>query len=102
MKKRFIVLVNSSTKQQEDDFIAFIKAEGFGYWHWLNNSWLLISHSSHHTAPFVREKVMKFFPNVNNMVLQFNEDGELHWNGFGPGSGEHNMFEWMHKNWTKR
>lgn len=101
MKRRFVVLIDSANQAQENAFIDFIKVEGFGYWHWLNNSWLLTSHNSQHTAKFIGDKMQTIFPNVNHMVLRFDDDGMKYWGGFGPAEKDRDMFKWMHENWSK-
>lgn len=100
MKKRFVVLIDSSTKEQNDAFLNFIRQSGvFGWWHWLNGSWLLVSSSPLNTSQQIRDKITEIYPGVNNIVLEFREDGTSTWNGFGPQSEERNMFKWMHENW---
>jgi hypothetical protein len=100
MRKRYIVAVNSSTKEQVESFIEFIKANGLGWWHWLDNIWLLTDSAGILNAKKVRDEVSDTFPNINNLVIELNETGDT-WSGFGPNSDKRNMFNWLKKTWIK-
>jgi hypothetical protein len=102
MKKRFVILLDGSTKEQEQAFLQHIKDSGeFGWWHWLNGSWLLYTSNLAYDAHGIREIVGRFFPNMHHMVLELRADGSDWWYGFGPNNKEKNMFEWMRENWKK-
>jgi hypothetical protein len=98
MKKRFIVCVNSSTKEQDQKFIEYIKENRFGWWHYLKNTWLIVDSSGKSKVKEIRDIVKESFDNEYNMVFQLNED-EGTWSGFGPCSEKRNMFKWIKENW---
>jgi hypothetical protein len=101
MKRRFIVLIDASTKEQDAAFLNFLKSsKGFGYWHWLESSWLLTS-SSDVRCEEIRDKIVEIYPNINNMVLEFRDDGTDTWGGFGPKSEKSDMFKWMRDGWKQ-
>ena len=103
MKKRFIILLNSGSAQQNAEFVKFIKGDDIagGYWHWLNNSWLMVTQNVNMTSEIIRDKLREIYPGVHNLVLELREDGTDTWNGFGPSGEDKNMFKWIHANWTK-
>jgi hypothetical protein len=102
MRKRFIILVDTTDQTQNDAFFKHIKASGqFGWWHWFNGSWLLCTTIQSHTAESVRNMVAQFFSGENHMVFELRPDGSDAWYGFGPNEGEKNMFAWIRENWKK-
>jgi hypothetical protein len=99
MKKRFVVMLDSSTKEQNEAFREYLKAATPGlWWHWLENSWLLVDPKGTLTASELTDKVMVTYPGVSNLVLEFSDDHDT-WSGFGPMKPEKNMFPWLRKNW---
>lgn len=98
MKKRFIILLDSTDDAQNKALIEWIKENKLGWWHWFQNSWLLASHSGNWTAGKIRDKLCEFFPGANILVFELNE-GEGSWSGFGPTKEPKDMFGWLRKNW---
>ncbi len=45
MKQRFIISANNATAAQKDQITIFLKNQGFGYWHWFNDIWLVTDRS---------------------------------------------------------
>jgi hypothetical protein len=98
MRKRFIICLNSSTEEQDKLLREFIAENKFGWWHWLNNVWLLFSWDSMLSAVDIRNKIDAIYPEVRNLVLELNAEFDT-WAGFGPSSPEQNMFKWLKENW---
>lgn len=98
MKKRYIVCVNNSTEEQEQKFLEYIKEQGFGWWHYLKNTWLIIDVLDKSDVSGIRDNVMKAFEGEYTMVFQLNEK-EGTWSGFGPKSDERDMFKWIKEKW---
>lgn len=99
MKKRFIVAVDSSTPEQEQAFREWIA--GRGWWHWLNNFWLIADSSGEMTASEILDRVRGCYPNVDCVVLELRPDGTDTWAAFGPYSDKRNMFNWLRRNWKQ-
>ena len=100
MKKRFIVLLDSTNVEQDKAFLAYVKAQKFGYWHWLSTSWLIADSKGKDTAQKIRDTIKETHPGVHNLIIELNENGDT-WSGFGPTSDTRNMFDWIKKNWKK-
>ena len=100
MKKRFVVIIESSTKEQNDSFLDWVKQENLGWWHWFQNAWLISNTTGTHTASSIRDKVNEFFPTKNTLVIGLKE-GEGSWSGYGPNSEKRSMFKWLKTNWRK-
>ncbi|WP_193014287.1 MULTISPECIES: hypothetical protein [Gammaproteobacteria] len=98
MKKKFIIGLNSTTEQQIDEIKKFVKSNGFGWWSWLNNFWLLTSSKEDMSASFLRDKLQEICPGTRMLVIEMNKDGDT-WSGFGPNSENKDMFKWMNEEW---
>lgn len=98
MKKRYVVCVNKSTEDQDQIFLDYIKEQGFGWWHYLKDTWLLVDSLGESSSAKIRDVVKESFDNEYNMVFQLDED-EGTWSGFGPKSENRNMFKWINENW---
>lgn len=105
MRKRFVILLENPTKEQHDAFLNYVRGSGqFGWWHWLNGSWLLYTTVQAHTAETVRQTVGTYYGNTRHLVLELRPDGNDAWYGFGPNGkspGENDMFQWIHENWHR-
>jgi len=99
MKKRFVVLIESSTKEQNEIFLSWIKSEGIGWFHWFQNTWLLSNVRGHLSASDIRSEVRKAYGSANTLVLELQGVNDT-WAGFGPNSEEKNMFKWIRDNWN--
>lgn len=98
MKKRFIVLLDSETREQNKKFKSYIKEDKYNWWHWLNNSWLVIDESGELTAAKLRTDLADFFPGVHKLVIELKDKNDT-WAGYGPSTEDENMFKWLKKNW---
>ena len=100
MSKRFIVAINSSTPQQDLAFKEYARVKGIGWWHWLNNVWLLYTYSDDLTATQLRDDLGEIYPNIRKLVLELSEGSDT-WAGFGPTGAGRSMFAWIRENWHK-
>ncbi|WP_288786062.1 hypothetical protein [uncultured Bacteroides sp.] len=100
MKKRFIVCYNNNIpKEEEIKFVQFAKDNKMGWWHWIDNVWLLVDYSGQMTAPILRDKVCKLHSGSRVIIIELAEDKDT-WAGFGPATPK-NMFDWVKRNWQK-
>ncbi len=103
MRKRYVVMLNSETNEQVNALTEWIKENNFGWWHWLNNSWLLSDGSGKSSSAEIRDKVLDIFPGVDCIVLEIRGDGSNDtWSGFGPSTDEKDMFKWIKTNWGNK
>ncbi len=99
MKKRFVVLLESATPQQDEEFRKWVDEQSFGYWHWLGQSWLLVDRVKNSDAHAIRDKAIVIYDDINLIVLDVTAQSQGKWAGFGPQSEESDMFKWFHENW---
>ncbi|HTC22363.1 MAG TPA: hypothetical protein VK859_16030 [bacterium] len=95
MAHKFIIAVNSTSKEQEDAFLKHISDNGYGWWHYIDNFWLITT-SKEIEASELRDVAKELFNNENVLVIEV--FGST-WSGFGPKNDKENMFTWIHKNW---
>lgn len=100
MSKRYIVAVDSSTKEQETAFLALVKADGLGWWHWLNNFWLLTDSEGQLSASEIRHKIMETYPTIHCLVIELSGTEDT-WAGYGPNTEARDMFKWLKNTWGR-
>jgi hypothetical protein len=100
MRKRFIICINNSTKEQENQFVELIKTQNVGWWHWLTNTWLISDRNGKTTASYWRDNAVHIFERENVLVFELGQDNDS-WAGFGPSSDDKNMFTWIKAHWSK-
>jgi len=93
MGKRFVAMMAEEvTKEQRDAITAFVKAKGFGFWHWVGNAWLLSTDAKEWTAEKLRDELRTLASGPLLLVLEV-KGGT--WSAFGTKG----RFDWLHKNW---
>jgi hypothetical protein len=100
MKRRFVVGLDSSTKEQNQEFIEFIRGRQLGWWHWISNFWLLTDPGGKLSAIELRLELGKIYPGVHTLVLELSEKDDT-WSGFGPKGEDRNMFKWLNDYWKR-
>lgn len=100
MKKRFVVMLDLSTPEQETALKDFFAAQSAIWWHWLTNAWLVSDSKGLLTAGQIRDALNKIAPGVSVLVLELRSDSDT-WSGFGPSSEKRNMFQWIKDHWNK-
>lgn len=99
MNKRFVILLDSCTKEQEEAIRLSFK--DLTWWHWLPNAWLLSDPAGAYSALGIRNHIQVVVPNLYVMVFELNATGDT-WAGFGPSAAERNMFDWIRRNWEQK
>jgi hypothetical protein len=100
MKKLFIVTSNPTEDEQDKLFQEWLEPR-FVWWHWLNQTWLLVDEDGIYQAKDIRDNLLLCSPRTRMLVLEFREDGTNTWSGYGPRSEtdtQNNMFSWIKEN----
>jgi len=94
--KLFLVASDSMSKEQETAFLQYIKSNGFGWWHWLENFWIIATSNNSISSYTIRDALNDSVPGLNNLVIEVeNVDS---WGGYGPKGDDKNMFKWLQDN----
>jgi hypothetical protein len=101
---KIVVLVEPMTVEQDRSFANYLESKGWGYWHWLANSWLIDAYgaSDDEAAVLVeiRDALQKAAP--GKTCLAFKVDVGQYYAGFGPqASSGNSMFAWIDNTWVK-
>ncbi|SRR5712692_912534 len=101
MKKRFIVATNATTAIEDKAFKDKLAAEfpGVGWWHRLDELWLILDHQGRFDAKRLRDIASEVFSGKKLLVIEINEVGDT-WAGLGTSATVKEMFEWLHTQWT--
>jgi hypothetical protein len=88
----FAIAVDNATPVECQAFTSSLSADkSFGYWHWMNNLWIVQDPYPTSTAQVWRLKAERFMPNATIAVIQFSPDQG--WAIRGPAAGN----EWLFK-----
>lgn len=100
MKRRFIVGTNSTTVEQDREFKDKVLAEfpGLGWWHRLDELWLICDRYGRFDAQRLRDIAKDIFSGQKVLVLELNEKGDT-WAGSAPTSVVKETFQWLHSSW---
>lgn len=102
MTKRYAVALANTTKDQDDEFLNYIKDNGMSWWRYVGNFWLLIDHKENKSIYEIRDDIQKILPGVHHIVLDITGAEHGEWAGYGPNKEPNNMFQWLHDTWDKK
>lgn len=97
MKKRFIVAIDSNTKEQDEKFVSYLNQRNLAWWHWISNFWIITDDKGSIKASELRDIVRKAYFVENNLILEL-PDTIKNWAGYGPSTQKNNMFTWIKNN----
>jgi hypothetical protein len=97
MKRRFIVAVSGLDKGDQDAFVKFIREKSMGWWHWIDDVWLLTDRTESVTTTEIRDHLKALNSSRRCMVFEVPEDKT--WSGFGPNKPPQDMFHWIKNTW---
>jgi hypothetical protein len=93
MKQRFVVGIDSLTKEQEKEFVEYLRGRKAGWWHWIEHFWLLTNASGNIIPQEIRDELLRIAPNVRVLVMDMNDPKQ--WSAEGPKADDRNMFTWL-------
>jgi hypothetical protein len=95
--RRYVAAVQTLTKDEEKQFIEFLRSKKILWWHWVNGFWLLVDNSEHDHQYEIRDFLHQLPNSRRGIVLDI--VGNSYWAGFGPTKPENNMFKWLKSTW---
>ncbi|ENG7518036.1 hypothetical protein ABVD55_001181 [Vibrio harveyi] len=96
--RRFIVAAQGMSVDAEKQLKDYFQENGLGWWHWIENVWLITSNRDDINATDIHDKIDKSPVNVRVLVIEI--DRSKDWTGYGPSTENNNMFEWLRTSWT--
>ncbi|MFC1224559.1 hypothetical protein ACFE6N_12165 [Pedobacter sp. BG31] len=98
MRKKYVISINNSTKDQEQAFVRYIQDKNWAWWHRLTNTWLIVDARGNSSAASIRTDLKEIFANEYSLVIEINGNIDT-WAGFGSTRDGKSMFEWLKRNW---
>jgi hypothetical protein len=98
MRKRYLVSVSGLTKEDEKNFIDFLRSKGILWWHWINDFWMLVEKEGEDSKTQIRDFLRALESSRRGLVIEI--EGEARWAGFGPKLPEKDMFKWLRSTWN--
>lgn len=96
--KRFVVAAEGMSPEQQKAWLEFIKEKGLGWWHWIDNLWLLVDRPEEMTTATLRDQITEKFGATKCIVIEIEPGGT--WSGLGPSSPKP-MFKWIKETWME-
>jgi hypothetical protein len=97
---RFVLMASGGSNEDSEAITTLIKSyDNATWWHWLENSWLIVDGSDTLNVKQLFEDLHRVAPGVHALVTRVDPET---WYGFGPkrrGEDE-NMFRWLRKHWN--
>ncbi len=97
--RRFVVAAENLRTRE---FAEFLDNNGLGWWHWIENFWLITApNSTEISAEILQSKVNVFSDSPRCMVIELH--GAHTWSGHGPTNSDDgsNMFDWLRNTFDK-
>ena len=100
MKRRFLIATQGMTLEQQAKVTNRVRDRGFGWWHWIDEFWLLTTSSTDVTAVSLRDELTAIAPATRTLVMEIPED--ISWAG-RDGIGQKNeIFDWLKATWVDK
>jgi hypothetical protein len=96
--KRYIAAITGLPKADEQLFLGFIKKNGWGWWHRIDNFWLIIDKKDTSSSEQIRDFLMPLKGPVG-FVMEIPAEA-FGWAAFGPGESADELFSWVETNWS--
>ncbi|VVE15146.1 hypothetical protein PIN31115_02834 [Pandoraea iniqua] len=100
MRRKFVVLHKEMSEDQQKDFLAWLKDERVGWWHWLPGSWLIVDPDGQRKAEHFRNKLTALGVE-RSLIFEVSDTTANNWAGRGPNGTGKNMFKWVKENWLQ-
>lgn len=96
MNKRFIVLVDDATPDEQNTVTEHFRASPYGFWHRFSDGWLITDRTGENkvTAAGLRDELKRLVPGKTTLVVQM--DNPTGWAGFG----QTEAFQWLNEVWN--
>ena len=103
MRRRFVIGIDGETPHDVSAFNNYIQQQGFGWWHWFDNFWLLTTYDNTITAAAIRDKLVEISNRKRLIVIEITS---IIWANFGPQGSDNNandlnISKWLLEEWDK-
>ena len=95
---KYIVAIEDLEEQEELEFKEFIEEYGLGWWHWIDNVWLIVDSRNRINIGMIRDELKKISRDSYSLVMEVNDNT---WAGWGPSGENKDMFKWLKNTWNR-
>src|SRR5712692_2106897 len=67
--RRFVVIAKNAEPVQQNILTKYFHSKGYGFWHWVPDTWLLTSDDAHENATSLRDTIKVLVPGLHVLVL---------------------------------
>ncbi|CAE6909076.1 hypothetical protein ACOMICROBIO_LKFPLAJE_01936 [Vibrio sp. B1FIG11] len=96
--RRYIVAAQELTLEAEQQLKDYFEEQELGWWHWIENFWLVTSYNDEVNANTIFEQINTQLPKVRALVIEVGNIPD--WSGYGPKNEKSDMFKWLNEHWT--
>ena len=93
MKRRFIILVDDATSDEQNRLTDFLRKRPMVFWHYFSDSWLVVDTDAQWSTATLRDQLVKLLP--GKMVMVLHVDNGTTWAAFGAVKN----FDWIQSDW---
>jgi hypothetical protein len=90
-RNRYIIISRNPSVPDQNALTGFLKGKSWGYWHWMNNCWLVTTKEAL-TVFEMRDFVRSVAPKMHFLAFELKDDKKA---GFGPSK----WWEWFNRSW---
>jgi hypothetical protein len=96
--KRYLAAIEGLTPDYEKKFLAYIKENNWGWWHRIDNVWLITDYKETVSVREIRDFLLSLgAPGAVGIVVPVTDDD---WAGLGPKASLKETFKWLHDYWA--
>jgi hypothetical protein len=96
MKRRYVLILVNASAVQQNLVTNFLKSNGYGFWHWSSDTWLIVSTVDNNAIQLQGRIDALLLPSrVQLLVFGVEGDKADNWAAYGPT----NWGEWLRSTW---
>jgi hypothetical protein len=93
--RKFVVVVEKVSAPQQDAITNFVKAQGWDFWHWYENLWLVVDPTEIWTSQGISDAIRRMLsPDEINIMVLGVTDPMTYW-----GRAPQESWAWMQLKW---
>ncbi|MEO8465821.1 MAG: hypothetical protein ABI640_10820 [Gammaproteobacteria bacterium] len=95
MSRRFVLLVDEATAQEQDTVTKHLQTTPYGFWHHLSDAWLMTDRTDKLTTVELRDQIHRLLP--GKTILAVRMDDPNIWAAIGHAE----QFKWLNEAWNR-
>ena len=98
--RKFVVCIDGETPEDVSAILDYNEEQGLGWWHWIDNIWLLTTNKKQITVGELRDKFMDLTGDKTVAVIEVKS---VTWATYRPTGkvGSKSISKWIEDHWSK-